>query len=214
MSPPPSRRFVFVFARLLVVLVALGATGAGAEAQGRERRAAERTAMGRALIGAGNPGSAAAYLREAIQIDPRHEAAYVALGGLYHDAGRDSDALEVIRAGLRRRPGSVPLAVLLARVLEPSNPDEASAILRQATRREPDSLVAHRARAGLAQRRGFFAEALASYRAIHRLTEGAADQEELHTEAARYVAALRLLVRDVDPVSRCEPTEVRRALCD
>ena len=215
MSTPPSPRFILDLGRMLLLVLAVWATSTHvATAQGRTRRAAERTAMGQALVRAGNPGSAIAYFREAIQIDPAYVPAYLGLGELYRAAGRDSDALEVVRAGLLRRPRSVPLAMLLAGVVEPGDPAQAAAILSEAVSREPGSVEAQRARAELARRRGAFAEALASYRAVVNLTEDATDPASaaLCEEARRYVAALRLLVRDVDPPSRCVDTPVRRAL--
>lgn len=197
---------------LLVALAAL-APPAGSAQDDRARRAGDKTRMGRALVRAGNPGSAVAYFREAIQIDPRFEPAYVALGELYRAQGRDSDALEVVRAGLRRRPRSVPLALVLAAILQPSDPTEAAAVLRRAAAADPSSVAVHRALGAMARERGAFAEAIAAYRAVARLTEGDPAQTEARAEALRFVAALRLLVRDVDPPSRCEASEVRQALC-
>jgi tetratricopeptide (TPR) repeat protein len=190
---------------LLAALLSWAPPVAGAQ-DGRARRAAEKVRMGAALVRAGNPGSAVAYYREAIRIDPRHEPAYVGLGELYRAQGRDSDALEAVRAGLRRRPRSIPLALLLA--------TEAATILRRAARAEPGSVPVQRALGELARERGAFAESLAAYRAVLRLTEGDPRRAEAHAEARRFVAALRLLVREVDPPSRCEQSEVRRALCE
>ncbi len=200
----------------LALLSALlwGSPPAAAAQDGRARRAAEKVRMGQALVQAGNPGSAVAYFREAIRIDPRFEPAYVGLGELYRAQGRDSDALEAVRAGLRRRPRSVPLTLLLAAILGPSDPAEAAAILRRTAEAEPRSVPVQRALGALARERGAFAEALAAYRAVVRLTADDPARADAHAEAARLVAALRLLVRDVDPPSRCEDTEVRRALCD
>lgn len=192
----------------------LGALASPVEAQdGRARRAAEKTQMGIALVRANNPGSAVAYFREAIQIDPSFERAYVGLGELYRAQGRHSDALEVVRAGLRRRPRSVPLSLVLAAIVQPSDPAEAARVLREAARADPSSVAVQRALGELARDRGAFAEAIAAYRAVARLTEGDPAQADAHAEARRYVAALRLLVRDVDPPSRCVGTEVRQALC-
>ncbi len=170
--------------------------------------------MGAALVRANNPGSAVAYFREAIQIDPRFERAYVALGELYRAQGRSSDALEVVRAGLRRRPRSVPLSLVLAAIVRPSDPAEAARVLREAARADPSSVAVQQALGELARDRGAFAEAIAAYRAVARLTEDDPARAETHAEAIRFVAALRLLVRDVDPPSRCEASEVRQALCD
>jgi len=211
-TTPPWPLRALILALLSAVLCA---APLAAEAQdGRARRAAEKVRMGRALVGAGNPGSAVAYFREAIQIDPHLEAAYVGLGELYRGQGRDSDALETVRAGLRRRPRSVPLALLMAATLGPSDPSEAMAILRRVAEAEPESVPVQRALGALARERGAFAEALAAYRAVARLTAGDPAQAEVLAEARRFVAALRLLVGDVDPVGRCEDTEVRRALCE
>jgi len=196
---------------LLAAFSLAAPTTAGAQ-DGRARRAAEKTRMGAALVRANNPGSAVAYFREAIQIDPRFERAYVALGELYRAQGRDSDALEVVRAGLRRRPRSTALALVLAAIVQPSDPAEAARVLRDAARADPSSVPVQRALGELARERGAFAEALAAYRAVLRLTEADPDSEA-RAEAARFVPALRMLVADVDPVSRCEDTEVRQALC-
>jgi len=197
---------------LLMALLVGAASPAGAQ-DGRARRAAAKTRMGTALVRANNPGSAVAYFREAIQIDPRFEPAYVALGELYRAQGRDSDALEVVRAGLRRRPRSVPLALVLAAIVEPSDPAEAAEVLREAARADPRSVAVQQALGELAREQGAFAEALAAYRAVLRLAADVPEHREAYAEAHRFVAALRLLVRDVDPPSRCEDSEVRRALC-
>lgn len=198
---------------LLTALLCGGSSLAEAQ-DGRASRAAEKVRMGTALVRAGNPGSAVAYFREAIRIDPRFEPAYVGLGELYRAQGRDSDALEAVRAGLQRRPRSVPLALLLAAIVGPSDPGEAATILRRVAEAEPRSVRVWEALGALARERGAFAEALAAYRAVVRLTAGDPEQADRHAEATRFVAALRLLVRDVDPPSRCEESEVRRALCE
>ena len=197
------------------MVVTLAVAEPGAAQDRRAQRAAERTALGQALVRAGNPGSATAHFRDAIRIDPAFAPAYLGLAGIYRDAGRFSDALDVLRLGIRRRPRSVPLALLLAEVLAETDRAAAAEVLRDTVRRAPQSVEAHRARGALARERGAFAEAIASYRAVVRLTENAQEPAlaEVHEEARRYVAALRLLVRDVDPVGRCEGTPVRRALC-
>jgi len=201
-----------LLASSLLVASSLSAVATASAQGGRARRAAEKTRIGDALVRANDLGSAVAYFREAIQIDPRFERAYVALGELYRAQGRDSDALEVVRAGLRRRPRSTALALLFVAIVRSSDPLEAARVLRDAARADPGSLSVWRALGGLARERGAFAEALAAYRAVLRLTVDA-PESEARAEAARFVRALRVLVVDVDPVSRCEDTEVRRALC-
>ena len=177
----------------------------------RTQRAADLASRGSSLVRAGNPVSATAYYLDALHTDPGYEPAYVGLGALYRDANRPSDALEVLEAGYRRLPRSAAIVILLADVLQRTGRSrDAADVLRQAAR-SSDDLRLLEARADLARERGAFGEAIASYRAILRLA--GPDQAELRAEAERYEAALRLLVRDVDPAARCEGTPVRRALC-
>ncbi|MEM9072320.1 MAG: tetratricopeptide repeat protein [Myxococcota bacterium] len=186
-------------------------------------RAERLVSTGRAFLRAGDPGSALAYFREAIQVDRRFAVAYEELASLYLTREQLSTALEVLRAGLRRRPDHIPLHLLLARALRDQGAaDEAIDVLRDLVRQEPRSVAAHAQRAAFARDRGAWAEALSSYRAIVFLAEEAErsatapPREEVPEatlrEAREHVAALSLLVGEVDPARRCG-SPVRDALC-
>ncbi len=174
--------------------------------------------MGQAFLAAGDPGSAMGYLRDAIAADRGDAASYVLLGNIYLERGSTSDALSVFSEGVRYRPDYGPLWRGLARGFEAGGDlERAAEALRELTARVPDDWRGHYARAALARRRRAHAEAQASYRAVIDLAAAGADvaEEEL-TLSRRYVAALGVLLGEIDPVrgpDRCAlDSPVRRAL--
>ncbi len=176
--------------------------------------------MGRAFLGAGDPGSAAAYFRDAISADPRDAESYVLLASVYTDRGSRNDALDVLLAGLRARPDHAPLWLALARAHEEGGDlGRAAEAMHEYVARMPRDPLAHLARAELARRRSAWSEALAAYRRIVDLSaEGVEVSAETLDDAKRYARALVVLVRESDPVTgedRCT-TPIRRALasCD
>ncbi len=203
--------------RALLVGVALFALGPEpTSAQVRRAARAERLIRrGRALMAAGDVGSALAYFREAIDADRRGAAAYLGLARAYLRQRRSSDALEVLRAGVRWCPDDVSLQVLLARTLQAQGAiEEAAAVLRRLAAASPGSVAAHRERGAQAEARGAWSEALAAYRAILALAEdGVEIPASVLREARAHAAALGLLTRGTDPVASCAGGELRAALC-
>lgn len=204
--------------RTLLVVGALAVAAPSAlDAQTRRGERAERLiGRGRSLVAAGNSGSALAYFRRAVEVDPRAADAYLELARVYLAQGRAADALEALRVGLRRCPEAVSLQLLLARTLfERGDRAEAAAVLRDLVASAPTSVEAHRERAAQAEGRGAWSEALAAYRAILALhADGLAMPEAVVREAREHVAALRLLARGTDPVADCRGGAVRAALCE
>ena len=200
-----------------VLAILLAASTAAAQGTGRDARSSRLRAMGQAYLAAGDPGSAIGYFRDAIRVNPDDAEAYVALGEIYAGRGSVSDALEAYSAGIRRRPDHPGLWRGLARALERRGMlADAAEALRMLVERTPDAPESHAMRGELARRRGAWPEALASYRAVIDLGAGGATVEpELLADARRYVAALRVLVAENDPVRAvsCEDaSEVRSAL--
>jgi tetratricopeptide (TPR) repeat protein len=56
--------------------------------------------LGKALHEAGDPGAAEHHLREALRLDPRYSAAYLALGRVLVDRAKLEDAREIFRRGI------------------------------------------------------------------------------------------------------------------
>ncbi len=187
------------------------------QGSGRDARSARLRAMGQAFLAAGDPGSASGYFRDAIRVNPDDGEAYAALGRIYLDRGAIPDALEAFSAGLRRRPDHAPLWRGLATALERRGAlSEAAEALRAWADRAPSDPAAHLARADLARRRGAWSEALSAYRRVVDLAAAGVDVEDVALEdARRYVRALAVLTRGVDPVrsASCEDgSPVRHAL--
>ena len=185
----------------------------------RSARAARLLTMGRAMQRAGDRASAMAYYREVIAVDPRHGEAYAALGAVYLERAALDDARRVFETGLSRRPDQSALWRGLAEVLERgADLEGAAAALRSWTSRLPRDPSAHRERALFSQRRGAFSEALASYRALIDLAaQGDAVPEAWLGEAERAVAALRILVGELDPLGRrcsADDSALRAAIRD
>lgn len=59
-----------------------------------------RFSIGAEYLKAGDPGNAAAQLREAVTRDPDYSAAWKLLGSALADAGRAADALEAYEQGI------------------------------------------------------------------------------------------------------------------
>jgi tetratricopeptide (TPR) repeat protein len=65
--------------------------------------------LGQACEKLGDKTAAEAAYKGALAVKPELDAAAAALGTLYIDAGRFDEAVDVTKAGLAKRPGSVPL---------------------------------------------------------------------------------------------------------
>jgi tetratricopeptide (TPR) repeat protein len=187
-----------------VFAVAIGFSGAllfasAATAQGtRAARAAEVVAMGDAFARSGDWGSAAGYYREALTIDASHTEAYAGLARSYRARGSLDDALETVRAGLRRRSHEPSLQLILCELLEVSGDRRAAlAAASDLVRHHADHVAGWLRLARVAQSSGRFARALAAYRAVLRLTA----DPSVADGARRHVRALAILVGENDPVS-------------
>ncbi|MDH5490475.1 MAG: tetratricopeptide repeat protein, partial [Myxococcales bacterium] len=175
--------------------------------------------LGQAHRRAGDAGSAAAYFRDALEIDPSDGEAYEALGSLYLAARRFDDALAVFEAGAHRRPGRIEIWRGLAAALEGRGDRlEAEDALGRLLALEPWDERALLDQARLALDRGAFSLALNAHR---RLIDAAAMGRSISSEALararRAARALILLVGDLDPAyASCEPaasgSAIRRAL--
>lgn len=191
--------------------------------QSRGARAARLYRRGRAAATRGDRASALGYLSDALRADPTHAAAYRLLGQLYLEAGRTSDAAQVAELGVARRPDDEGLWLLQARILrERERAHDALAVLRRLCQRMPNSIAGQRARGELAQTLGAFSEALDAHRALLRIAGAPeapldpGERDTLRSEAARQIAALRMLAHELDPLQRCADVEresVRAALC-
>lgn len=201
---------------LAVAWVAVPARAQQPDPAGRRGRAAALIATGQRFVAAGDPGSAIAYFRDAVSVDPDGADGYDALGRLYLDRGRVTDAIDAFRSGLLRRGDSARLWRDLARGLEAAGDlDGASRALRECTGRAPDDAEAHLARASLARRRAKWSEALGAYRRVLDLAAGGASVTAADAaDARRYASALEVLAGSVDPASDptvCRETEGGRA---
>ncbi len=213
----PMFRVATTALRTFLLAGALAATAPGAlAAQSRRGQRAERLVRrGRALVAAGDAGSALAYFRRAIEVDRWAAEAYAELASVYLAQRRPADALEALQAGLRRCPQAEVLHLLFARTLyDRGARAEAAEVLRTLVALAPTSVAAHRERAAQAEGRGGWSEALGAYRAIVALAaDGLEVPPAVLEEARQHIGALRLLTRGTDPVARCRGSEVRAALC-
>lgn len=183
---------------------------------GRQERAARLRAQGEALLAAGDPGSALAYFRDAVAVHPGDAESFAAIGEIYLARGNAAYAVEAFTAGLRRRADVASLWLGLARALQAGgHPEEAATALRSLVQRQPRNRQAHEARAALAEVRGAWSEALASYRALLELlraTGGSATHLDVTNVRAK-ISALRVLTGEAARASRCTPTSpVQHAL--
>ena len=186
--------------------------------RGRRPRAERLYAMGVALGSAGNIPGAQSYLRRAINADPSYEEPYVALVELFIMRSAWTDAQAVLQAGRRYHHESTRLARLtveLARRL--GDAGRAARAARNLVRVAPDEPESHTLRAELARERGAWSEALTATRALLDLarrarTEPIAARQARITELEATERALRLVVSQTDPASRCTERPVRRAL--
>ncbi len=195
------------------------ATAQPRDPAGRADRATRLRQLGEAWARGGDPGSAIAYFREALSIDPSDARAYEGLARLYLSRDALRDAAETLRIGLARRPDDAGLWATQAEVLAAlGDLDGVTAALRERVARSPDdpsALAAHAAHAG---RRGAWTEALASHRRLLDLAErGAAVSTDQIAVSRALADALSMLAGGTDPVrgeaTRCPiPSPVRSAL--
>ncbi|MCC7538024.1 MAG: hypothetical protein IT379_17495 [Deltaproteobacteria bacterium] len=196
-------------------IAALAVRPPAAAAQSRQdaRDARVRTQLERAeaLLRSGDRVSASTLLRQAIDIDPGAPGPYAALGRLELERDRPLRAVEIFRTGIERAQNAAQLLLGLAESLRRlsaryRDPVRRDALLREAREHldrfrlvHPDDPRGHRERAELARATARWSEALASYRALRAsAAAGAPDAQE----ADRWIAALELLVRTADPVTR------------
>lgn len=208
----------------LVVLVCILAPVAVASAQpvdpaARESRAAQLRARGEAYLASGDPGSATAFFRDALQVNPADARSYLLLAQIYQARGATQDALETLSVALRRAPDDAALWGAVADVLVAVGElDQAAEALREQTERTPNDAAAFRRRGELAKRRGAWSEALACYRRVVDLLESTPTSSPVEANEARAsVLALSVLAGGTDPVrgvrAGCDhPSAVRRAL--
>ncbi len=186
---------------------------------GRADRATSLRQLGEAWARSGDPGSAIAYFREALSIDPSDARAYEGLARLYLHRAALQDAVETLRVGLARRPDDAGLWAAQADVLAAlGDLDGVTAALRERVARTPDDPAALAAHAAHAGRRGAWTEALASHRRLLDLAARGAAVPTDQIAASRALAeALSVLAGGTDPVrgdaTRCPlPSPVRSAL--
>lgn len=201
-------------AAVTVIGAGMGVGFASAQDDARRSRAELLTAQAERLAAAGDRVSALGYFRDAIRVDAAYGPAYAGLGRL-EAARRTSDARETYAQGLAVSPGTLELWVGAAEVeLQFGDHREARALLARMAARFPNDPRAHREHGLLAERMFAWAEALAAHRALIALSRrGLSVDAAWLEEAEAHAAALEVLVGDGDPLSRCEGSEVRRALC-
>ena len=102
-------------------------------------------------------------LKRRVQKDPA-SIAFAQLAEEYRRAGRNREAIETCRAGLKRHPGYLSARVTLGRALLDSGQlDQAESELKEVLRLAPENLAALRGVADALRRRGDPASALAHY---------------------------------------------------
>jgi tetratricopeptide (TPR) repeat protein len=124
---------------------------------------------------------ARALLDRALQIDPGHADAGVALANLARIDRRDDEAARVLRAVLQRTPDHAVANYTLGLVLLPSQPAEALACFERGERAAPNDADYPRSRARALLALGRQAEAQA---AIARAMELAPDDPRVHQAAS------------------------------
>lgn len=212
-------RLAAVWVTVVAVTVGIGAgigTGvASAQDDARRSRAELLTSQAERLAVAGDRVSALGYFRDAIRVDAAYGPAYAGLGRLEAARGRTSDARETYAQGLAVSPSTLELWVGAAEVeLLFGDHREARALLARMASRFPNDPRAHREHGLLAERMFAWAEALAAHRALIALSRrGLPVDATWLEEAEAHAAALEVLVGDGDPLSRCEGSELRQALC-
>jgi Tfp pilus assembly protein PilF len=178
----------------------------------RRARADAFVERGRRYLDAGDPGSAVGFFVDALRVDPRHEAAYLALVTAHRRRQRNDDAIAVLELALRMRPRSIPLRLARADLLvDLSRERDALQDLRVATGLDPNDGRAWCVRAEVARTVGAYTESLAAYRRAASFVGACAD-------ADRYARALLGLARETDPVARAcaraaHGSAVEHALC-
>jgi MSHA biogenesis protein MshN len=119
-APPRQARGRSATAAHDAVAVPESAARAGAGVDGRQEVAGQRAEgayrRGLAELQEGRIGGAVAALEQALQIDPKHEAARQTLVGVLVEAGRADEAMRQLQLGLTLDPRQPALAMLLARL--------------------------------------------------------------------------------------------------
>ncbi len=88
---------------------------------------------------AGEPKQALSLWRRTVELDPKNETAYYSAARLLGEAGAWEEALGAAEAGVKAAPGSARLIALQADALTATRRiDEARAVLRAATEKNPD----------------------------------------------------------------------------
>jgi hypothetical protein len=127
---------------------------------------------------------------------PRDPRSYVALGRGYLAVKEPAHAREAFESGLRHTNGSVELSLGMVEVYEQlGQTQRALETVRLLARGAHDTLQVNETRAGLAERRGAFTEALAARRArrAQLCAQGESAREACELERTR-VRALQLLL--------------------
>lgn len=201
---------------MVALALAWATVGVAAQAPSRRARAERLHQRGTALAAAGHVPGALGAFRAAIGADPSFGPGYVGLAQAYLERGDLGAALEVVEVGRRRLAADLGLGLVEVRIfLAQERADDARDALRALCAAHPRAPTAWVTRARVAREAGRFAEALAAYRVIVRLTEeGVVGDRAIAAEAPQMVAALRVLARELDVTQRgCDDSEVRAALC-
>ncbi|MEM1418643.1 MAG: tetratricopeptide repeat protein [Myxococcota bacterium] len=202
----------------LLLLTLLVVTSGRADAQPPRAgsvRGARFVERAERFLASGDLGSATSLFRRAIQADPAGSAGYLGLARVYVQRGVLVEARAVLEAGVRRVPRSLALELALVDLLVAQGDLESAALrLEEIVRARPRRADAWRRHGEVARRRGRFSVALGAYRVVVDLAaRGEQVVPDDLEEARRFVAALELLLRDRDPVARCDGSSVRTALC-
>jgi len=119
----------------------------------------------------GAPAQARKAFARALQLDPDHPGANLALGRLLQDAGEPAAAEVHLRAALEARPGDPAAQLLLCAALEAQGRHEEALLgYARTLEAEPDRADAHLGAAAILERLGRGAEALRHRAAWQRLT--------------------------------------------
>ncbi len=149
---------------------------------------------------------------QALEIDPSHEPAWLALGNLRASRKELADAEDVFTEGLARVPLSIDLAVARARVrrqrgnLDDAERDLRRALVQNGADRSPREIAILRERVALARDAKSPPMELASWRRLREIARANADTALLK-ESSLQVRALGLYLGPLDPVLRGRASE-------
>lgn len=168
--------------------------------------------QGKAAEASGQPLAAMKRYSQALEIDPTHEPAWLALGNLRASRKELADAEDVFTEGLARVPLSIDLAVARARVRRLRGLfDDAGQDLRRAWTQNgadgsPREIAIVRERIALARDAKAQPMELASWRRLREIARKNADATLLK-ESSIQVRALGLYLGPLDPVLRGKASE-------